>query len=77
MHTNSSRREMQPRVRQAFKRLGDETQTQAASSFSHSKDIEVTTGSGTRWLIIDAGKERNGVGETWARLRLSGNWRMF
>ena len=49
---------MQARVRQAFKRLGDETQSSSASS--HPK---ATGDKGTQWLVIDAGKERDAVSE--------------
>jgi dTMP kinase len=54
--------EMQARVRQAFKRLGDET-----SSEQHQSD---GLAPGTKWIDIDAGKERDAVAEEmWASVQ--------
>jgi dTMP kinase len=65
---------MQARVREAFKRLGDET-TQASSlavdsrvrvdatGKGNSKAIDAAEESGTQWMVIDAGKERDVVSE--------------
>ncbi|KAJ2937084.1 hypothetical protein H1R20_g8, partial [Candolleomyces eurysporus] len=52
--------EMQARVRQAFKQLGDETRTSSPTG---------VTASGKQWLVVDAGKERDVVSaEMWSHV---------
>jgi dTMP kinase len=65
--------EMQARVREAFKRLGDETQASSlavdsrvrvdATGEGNSKAIDAVEERGTQWIVIDAGKERDVVSE--------------
>jgi dTMP kinase len=59
--------EMQARVRETFKRLGDETETSQASNLAWEGESE--SAKGAQWIVIDAGKEMDVVSrEMWGHV---------